>query len=1058
MRLRHILAFVCLSLFGFARLCAQSPNGTISGLVVDPTEAIVVGADVLAANDATGVQYSAKTNQDGIYLVSNLPPGTYRLQVSKVGFKVLIKPDIVLNVQDALAINFTLPVGAISEIVTVTAGAPLINTQDAAVSTVVDRQFAENLPMNGRSFQTLIDLTPGVTLTASTGVDPGQFSANGQRTDSNYWMVDGVSANAGSSALFGGSGLAGAVGTFSAFGGTNSLVSVDAMQEFRIQTSTYAPEYGRTPGAQISIVTRSGTDQFHGTLFDYFRNDALDANNWFNTAVTPHLPKAEERQNDFGGTFSGPIRKDKTFFFFSYEGLRLRLPQTALTTVPDLAARQNASAVMQPFLNAYPLPNGPGNPTTGVAQFNESYSTPATLDAYSIRLDHKINEKVSLFGRYNYSPSQIVQRNIAGTGDALSVAFRSRITIQTATIGSAWVLSPAATNDLRFNYSRTNPLTETVNDNFGGAVPLGNLPFPRPYTDQNARLLLGIFSLSNPYLLVGSEVQNLQRQFNLVDSISIQKGTHSLKFGGDFRRLSPVYAPFLYQQTAYFLALSSAETGALLASQTRSLSSATLLFRNLSFFAQDTWRPATRLAITYGIRWDFDSVPHSINGVAFPAVTGFNLNNLSTLALAPSGTPPYKATYGNFAPRLGFAYQLSQSQDWGTVARSGFGIFYDLASDQLGNLILNAGYPFSATSALSFGGTFPLNGAAAAPPPIIPPTASQGTLVAFDPNLRLPYSLEWNVALEQGLGAQQSASVTYVGAAGRRLIQTAYLFAPSANYGQAMVTSNGGVSSYNALQLELRRKLSAGLQILGSYTWSHSIDDGSAGSLGNGNGGANDLVVNPNSNRGPSDFDIRDQFSLGLTYDIPGPKHHVLARAIFDGWSTDNFVLARSAAPVNVYNSRWQLSLSDAATAVRPDVVPGTPLYLYGSQFAGGRALNRSAFVEPPTDASGNPLRQGDLGRNALRGFSAAQWDFAIHRDIPVHESVKLQFRAEMFNVLNHPNFAPPVSDLAQSNFGQSTELLGQFLGGGNLGGGGFNPLYQIGQPRSIQLALKLFF
>src|ERR1700739_3594992 len=315
---------------------AQSPNGNINGLVSDSTNAAVTDAEVVAVNDVTGIQYTTKSNSEGIYLLPNLPPGPYRLQVSKIGFKTLIKPDVVLNVQDSLSINFTLLVGAFHEIVTVQGGAPLVNTENATVSTVIDRQFAENLPMNGRSFQSLIDLAPGVVLTSSTDTDSGQFSVNGQRANANYWTVDGVSANVGSTTLLGGNGAAaGGVGTSSVFGGTNSLVSVDALQEFRIQTSTYAPEFGRTPGGQISIVTRSGTNLFHGTLFDYFRNDALDANDWF--ANANGLPKPQERQNDFGGTLSGPIAKERTFFFFSYEGLRLRLPQVAETIVPSIA-------------------------------------------------------------------------------------------------------------------------------------------------------------------------------------------------------------------------------------------------------------------------------------------------------------------------------------------------------------------------------------------------------------------------------------------------------------------------------------------------------------------------------------------------------------------------------------------------------------------------------------------------------------------------------------------------------------------------------------------------
>ena len=487
-------------------------------------------------NDSTGLHYETDSNSDGVYLVTNLPPGSYRIQVSKIGFKTLIKPEITLNVQDAIAVNFTLPLGAVSETLTVEAGVPLVNTESAAVSTVVDRQFAENLPLNGRSFQTLIQLTPGVVLTPSNQEDAGQFSVNGQRASSNYWMVDGVSANIGiglNAGNFGGNGLAGGLGSFSALGGTNSLVSVDAMQEFRIQTSTYAPEFGRTPGAQISIVTRSGTNRFHGTLFDYLRNDVLDANNWFNGYVnSPPLPKARERQNDFGGTFSGPIRKDRTFFFFSYEGLRLRLPETTLTTVPDLGAREAAIPAMQPYLNAYPKPNGADDPLAGTAQFNASYSNPASLDAYSLRLDHRLTERLSVFGRYNDSPSEIVGRG--STSGPLSTLNRKRIKTQTATVGGTLLLSSAATNDIRFNYSRTDASSFSFQDDFGGAVPLASLPFPAPYDGSNGKLTFNILQLQNGVNVVGQQGRELQRQLNIVDGFSALIGSHTLKVGGTF--------------------------------------------------------------------------------------------------------------------------------------------------------------------------------------------------------------------------------------------------------------------------------------------------------------------------------------------------------------------------------------------------------------------------------------------------------------------------------------------------------------------------------------------
>ena len=1065
MWLRRIGFLGTVSLFLASFLCAQSPNGIINGLVLDPAGRAIPESEIRIVNDATGVQYTGKTNDEGIYVVTNLPPGTYRLQVWKVGFKTLIKPDIILNVQDVLAINFTLPLGAASETITVEGGAPLMNTESGSVSTVVDRQFAENLPMNGRSFQTLIQLTPGVVLTPNNAGAEGQFSVNGQRAASNYWMVDGVGANIGTGANFNaGNGVGGALGSFSVLGGTNSLVSIDAMQEFRIQTSTYAPEFGRTPGAQISIVTRSGTSEFHGMAFDYLRNSVFDANNWF--ADQEGLPKPEERQNDFGGTFSGPIVKDRTFFFFSYEGLRLRLPETTLSSVPDQTARNAAPPAIQPFLNAYPLPNGVDEPTTGVAQFNASYPNPAALDAYSLRLDHKLSHRLSLFGRYNYSPSTLQDRG-ASTLLPLSDVETIRIVTQTATAAAVWAITPFAANDFRINYSRTNASSSSSLDNFGGAQPLATLPFPAPYTTGNGEFVFAIFGLSHPYLTAGSSTLSVQRQINLVDGLSIQRGSHNLKFGIDYRRLSPSHNPALYSQAAIFSSVASAVTDDLDFASLQSSRASEFLLQNLGLFAQDTWRVNPRLTVTYGIRWDVDFTPSSVNGPSIPAVSGYDLGNLSNLALAPAGTSPFATRFGNVAPRIGIAYQLSQSQEWGRVLRGGFGVFYDLATSEVGST-LGTSYPFGASSFVlgpAFGGTatFPLSPTDAAPPPITSTelSSSGALLSAFNPRLQLPYALEWNVALEQELGKEQSVSASYIGSAGRRLLQTAFVTAPNSSFSNAALIGNTATSDYDALQIQFQRRLSRGLQVLSSYTWSHSMDDGSVGTYGYGSNFVPGL--GSASNRGPSDFDCRNAFSAGITYNVPSPKTNPFGDAILKGWSVESVIQAWSAPPVNVFYSEIQ-TLFGAETEVRPDVVVGQPLYLYGSQYPGGKALNPAAFISPPLDpTTGAPLRQGDLGRNALRGFGAAQWDFAVHRDFPIHESLKIQFRAELFNILNHPNFAPPIGDLQSPSsvnpqFGLSTQLLGQYLGGANVGGGGFNELYQVGGPRSIQLALKLMF
>ena len=1053
---------------------AQLENATISGQVVDPSGLTIRGVQIKLVDIERDKATETLTNISGLYTFPSVHPGRYRMQVRAAGFKVVDVTGLILNVQDHVEQNFRLAIGSISESVTVEGGPPLVDTESASVSTVVDRQFAENLPLNGRSFQTLIQLTPGVVLTANNGVDTGQFSVNGQRANANYWTVDGVSANIGISAsATPGSGVAGTLGSTSVFGGTNSLVSVDALQEFRVQTSTYAPEFGRTPGGQISIVTRSGTNQFHGTAFDYLRNDVLDASDWFNGYTNdPPLPKAKERQNDFGGTFSGPIVRDKTFFFFSYEGLRLRLPQTTLTYVPDTNpidpfSRQFALPALLPYMNAFPLPNGRevllnGN-HQGIAQFNASYSDPGTLNAYSLRVDHKLNDRLSLFGRYNYSPSELTQRG--GGGTSLSTVSPLTITTQTGTLGVTWAISPVAANDFRFNYSSADASASFSLDRFGGAVPLGTLPFPSPFTAANGGFNFQVDALgsNNGGLFAGASAHNQQRQLNILDNVSLQKGSHSLKFGVDYRRLSPLVAPSAYEQLNIFSDMPSADTGTGAFSEVLSSLPVTFLFRNLGLFAQDTWHILPRLTITYGLRWDVDFVPSTIIGPEFNAVAGFDLSNLSNLALLPPGTPPYKTKWGNIAPRIGLVYQVPGSPRWQTVLRGGFGVFYDLATSQAGTGVTSTiSYPFGSSN-YQFGANFPLTPASAAPAPIVPPNASNsGLLYAVDPNLKLPYTLQWNVAIEQALGKEQTLSVSYIGATGRRLIQTAEIVSPNPNLSVAALVTNAGTSDYDALQLQFQRRLSRGLQALASYSWSHSIDTASGGSLGSYSNALS--VLNSNANRGPSDFDIRNAFSTGLTYDVPAPKSNAVANTILHGWSTENVIQLRSAPPVDVYYGNFGQLSNGFLTNVRPDIAAGQPFYLYGAQYPGGKELNTAAFASPPLDpTTGLPVGQGNLPRNALRGFGLSQWDFAVHREFLIHESLKLQFRAEMFNVLNHPNFGQPIGNLGypgalNPQFGQSIQMLGQSLAGGNLGSGAFDPLYQLGGPRSIQFGLKLFF
>ena len=1055
--------------FYSSNLRAQSTNASLAGRVTDPSKAAIADAQVAAINSGTNVRYETTTNAAGEYVFGNLPPGGYRLEIEKPGFKKLIEPDALLHVQDALELNFELSLGSVAEAITVGADVLPVDTVSGTVSTVIDRTFVEDIPLNGRSFQTLVMLVPGLVVTPTAFDDQGQFSVNGQRADANYFTVDGVSANFGVTGYFplvqsGG----GALPALSVSGGTNSLVSVDAMQEFRIQTSSFAPEFGRTPGGQISIVTRSGTNSFHGTLFEYFRNDTLDAKDWF--ANFNHLPKPADRQSDFGGTLGGPVFKDKTFFFFSYEGLRLRQPATQQTVVPDAASRQQAPVGMQPFLNAYPLANGP-TVGPGLAQFNASYSDPSSLNAYSIRLDHVFSSKFRLFGRYNYSPSDLDQRGpLITTARVLSMTQPVDSSVQTLTLGLAELVTPGISNEVRANYSNERVGTEFDMDNFGGAVPLpDSLLFPSGFSSAD-----GAFALFIPgagEYTKGKSGKDEQRQVNIVDNLSLTKSGHQIKFGADYRWLSPFSSPFSYRQFVQFLgmtcpappvscsgyALSGAAPGATSTTAALALTLAeqtdALLSQNFSFYAQDAWRVARHLTVTYGLRWDINPPLRGKNLANDPfTVTG--LNNPASIALAPRGTPLYQTTYGNVAPRVGLAYQ----HRGGTVLRGGFGIFYDLGYGSLG--AISSYFPYLAINLFS-SAPFPLSSQNAARP-VLSTNPPVFAIHVADPNLKLPRTYQWNVALEQSIGSSQSISLTYIGALGRDLLRTTNLLGANANFPYVGLTNNTARSYYDAAQLKFQRRLSRGLQALASYTFSHSIDNASTDAFANylntPSGGAYQSV-----DRGNSDFDIRHSLTAGVTFDLPMPGANKSLRTAFGGWSVDAFVLARSAPPDDIVGAIYFAGGTELYP--RPNLVPGVPLELFSSQYPGGKAFNNT-LIKGACPGGANQIgafcpapagTQGNFGRNVLRGFGATQADVAFQRQFHLTEKLNLRFRSEFFNLFNHPNFGPPQNSLTSPLFGHSMQTLASSLGSGGRNGG-FNPLYQIGGPRSIQLALKLQF
>ncbi len=1037
-------------------IAAQTATATLSGTVTDQNGAVVPNSNVTIVSDATGLKRDAVTNDEGYFTVPLLQPGTYTVRAQHDGFKIVQVDSVVLNVGDQKTLQLPLQTGTVSETVNITGDAPLIN-ESPAVATVIDRKFVGNLPLNGRSFQSLILLTPGVVIIQTGSGDAGQFSVNGQRNNANYFTVDGVSANTGVTNSAGDSSqtfsqkLAGTLPNLTALGTTASLVSIDALEEFKLQTSTYSAEFGRQPGGQVQLVTRSGTNQFHGTVFDYFRNDIFDARNWFNKVPAAKPPL---RQNQFGGTFSGPVRvpglyngRNKTFFFASYEGLRLRLPVAANTIVPSLRLRQLTAPALRPFMDMISLPTGPETTTntgspSGFAPFVGSYSSPSSFDATSVRLDHIVNSKLTLFGRYSQTPSSSLTRVLmAVAGD--------RNNTHTITIGTDQFLTPRLNNQLRANWTSSRGRRTDSLDNFGGAVPIDPSLLLLGYNGPGPAW--GRFFLSLPgqpkviIADVGTEVDTYQRQINLVDNISWVRGAHQFKFGFDYRRLAPTYGPSPYNPSLQILSQAGLTSGTLDFFSIVARQGARPRFDNYSLYAQDSWRTSRRLTLDLGLRWELNPAPHDADGKAPAVVAISSINELQTATLSPSATPFYRTLYTAFAPRVGFSYQLRQTS-WQTMLRGGFGVYYDLGT---GEAITGFGvYPFVTSSFLS-NVPFPVPPAQAQPPGF--PTLMLPTnnlLYGLNPNLVLPYTLQWNFALQQSLGGNQSLSLSYVASAGRRLLTTQRLnqippggnSRPNPNFGNINYTYNGPTSNYQALQAQFQRRLSHGLQALVNYTWSHAIDEVSS------------EIVPGTVQRGNANFDVRHNFNAAISYDVPRFKAGPVLSLLFRDWSLYSVVYAQSGQPFDVVAG--QLTLSDGTqVSIRPDRVPGMPFWINDPAVPGGRKLNRAAFQLPPFISGSSSIfaRQGTLGRNVITGKNIYQLNMALGRKFNLSERWYLQFKWEVFNVFNHPQFSGYNTTLSSGTFGIPTSTLDRTLGG-------MNSLYQIGGARSMQFSMKLGF
>ena len=1060
------LLWICLPIVLYGQ-----DSASLSVIVTDPTAAAVPGARVVVVDSHRGVVHQADTNDAGRAEFDNLIPSDYTVEVERQGFNnyriesmnLAVRARQELRVQMQVAAATGTRVDVIEKIDTLSADP----TQGVAINNV----FLEDLPINGRNVESLITLAPGMISAEGSATNTGGFNANGLRSNMNYFTLDGVSLNqpgvagggVGGGGFAGGRGgdrgsFGGGTGVGLNFDGATNLINVDAVQEVRVQTLSIAPEFGRTPGAQVVMTSRGGANQYHGALYEYLRSDQFDANNWF--ANAEGFKTFDLHQNRPGGVFGGPLIKNRTLFFLTYDRLDLTAPSTLLGIVPDQATRGAAPASLAPFLNAFPRPNGP-ELTQGSAAFYGQVANPLKTSTASGRIDQIINPRVTLFARFSVAPTTSERQS--ADAQITSTAIHS----DTATVGLTSALPDGFLNDLRLNYSILTSHATTVPDTLGGAIPLTSAQvFPAGISSANGVFDMNILGVGN--YSFGGVTRTKQGQINVVDSATKSYQSHQIKVGVDLRQIRTSDFLNAYAEAVSFNGLETTTltpqyaflTGTALNAQiTSSVGSVYPTYVNFSMYGQDTWRITKWTTITYGVRWDVNPAPYARTGQQPFALSP------DTVAGVTQNTPLYPTKWFNVAPRFGVAYNMSEKPGHEMMLRAGIGIFYDVGYGTSAGAFNGA--PFTDVRTISEA-TFPLNATLLSPPPM-PPFRPYGIINAADLGLVAPRVYEWNATWEKNYGVGNTLSVAFVGSLGRDLARTETMPAYTSAYNIAILTTNGAASDYDGVQVQFRKHLSSRLQMQLSYTWSHSIDTASTDF--SGGGGAGFATLFTGGQRGNSDFDIRHYLTAAGSYQLPSPKITAL-QPLLKNWFVDFNVLARSGLPFDVQGVSTCTSSSTSTTTttssagtttttcnntgsntglfalVRPSL-NGNPIWVPNSNVPGGQQLNPNAFVIP------TGYNQGNLGRNTLRGFGAVDLDASIRRVIPITEQVRLNLGLEAFNALNHPNFGNPTpqlgANLASPDFGIVTQML-------NSGFGGVNSLYQPGGPRSMELFVRLQF
>lgn len=1016
MSLRRLAIFLFLCVTGAVPAAAQG-SSTLYGRVADTSEGGIPDAAISVVNEDSGARRIAQAEPDGAYSVSSLQPGVYTVTVRKEGFRSAIRFGVRLDPAAATRADFNLPVGSMLESITVHGTAPMLERNDASTGAQFQHEEIDRIPLNGGGLLSLMDMVPGTNLTPATRGEAGQFTTNGQRPNTNYFMVDGVSANNGISA--GGlpaQSTGGTLPALSAFGSMDSLISLEAVDEVRTQTSTTVAEFGRLPGASVALNSQAGGNEFHGSTAYRLRHEISSANDWFaNQAGLERLPL---RQNAVTQTFGGPLKHNRTFFFLSYEHMSLLQPSVWTQPVPSVDVRATFADWAQTALNLFPVPNG--------AAFNKNEGAwtghidqPASLNTGGARIDQVVTPRVTLFGRYNDSPS---------TNQFGNVVFnRLDLRAQSLTLGINLRPTSNLTIDVRANESQSTAHSVWLQSGGATAPECGLqalttefLNVTEPCTYLVRLTISGIGRLES-----GQEGDRKQRQFQTVGGITWRHRNHTLGVGVDYRKITAVR-----RDANGTLAIIADQVTDFQGSRNFWTSTApavieTAQVQELSTWIQDTWQVTRRLTIAGGLRWEFSPAPVPNQTVSFYDPVAQQLNPVT-------GQPLWPTSYRDLAPRLGVAWRIAK--DGRTVLRAGGGRYYN-SSMSIATDILNGG-PLSVTAFKSLRNA---------------PFSSQLSY-GFMPGLELPQVAQWNASLEHGFGTHDVVSLGYVGSAGRGLLRRELGTPADSPTDLTALTNNDATSDYHALQLQYRRRLQRGLEVQASYTWAHSIDNDSSDSFlawtGPGAPATNDHAS--------SDFDLRHSFIGSASFAVPRTWPSRFERRLLGGWLASGIVRVRRGFPLTIQQQEEFLGIS-LVNAFRPNLVYGQPIWIADGNSPGGKRLNPLAFQTTPKSQATGASQQGTLGRNIIPGFGMWQADAALTREFRAGDHATVQLRIEAFNAFNHPNFADPVKFMDSPLFGQSSSMLNSELGTGSPGSG-LSPILQTGGPRTFQLSVRFHF